>query len=111
MLAKKSTNHWLFTSGQHYITTRDCLGRINAGGHLELMGGSCPLCPLVPTLLSIKLLAYDIYSFPGQGLFSSAQTFLSFVPLTFVSSKSAFLHSLINTRVLASSFKHLELSM
>ena len=37
--------------------------------------------------------------------------YVSFVPLMFVSSKSAFLYSQINTRVPASSLKHLQLNV
>ena len=42
---------------------------------------------------------YGLHSFPGQNLFSSAQTFVSFMLLTFIYSKSAFFCGLMNTRV------------
>ena len=43
-----------------------------------------------PTIY-VRCWVYDLHSFPGQGLLSAARTFLSFVPLTFISTKSAFL--------------------
>ena len=49
--------------------------------------------------LPSKLLGTWPHAFPGQSLFLSAQTFLSFVTLIFLSGKSVFLCSLINTRV------------
>ena len=59
------------------------------------------LCHYMTTTvnLCISQWAYSVHCFPSHNLISSAQTFLSFMLSSFVSSKSAFLCSLINTRI------------